>query len=149
MTKKAHSEETARIIAVFEVLRKRIKLDLNLIIYPFSPSHLKKFPLSLFTCERSARKTEDKATFCIKYNPEKTISLSQNEIKRHAWHEIAHIIFMPLRDEHEAAVSHIYSSKLAKELRKREYETQENVAYLLERKLGPFLLPELNFDTEE
>jgi len=149
MAKKLHEDETKRIVGVFDLLKKRMSLDLNLIISPFSKTYLARYPHSLFTIESSLRQGEDPTTFCIRYNPEKTSILTQNEIKRHALHELFHTFQEGMVREWEAVAAHINNTKLLKELRARELMARENMVYALERKTGPFIIPECNWKSEE
>ena len=147
--KETLKKEQVRITKAFSYLQKKLKLDLVLIIDPMSPNQLKKYEGTHFTIERSHRSTQDKNTFLVKFNQSVTCSMTLLQIKRHAFHEILHALTWPYIDEYFSVIKHIPEPLLYNELAARSADTRENVTYTLERKLGPFVLPQCDWSTEE
>ena len=138
-------KEKDRVFSAFDYIVKKFSLDLNLIV---TSSQVKK-DSTLFTIERSARESSDRNTFLITFNREKTKLMELPELYRHAFHEILHSLTWGYIDEHGEVLKYIKDKTLSKELQLREADTRENITYLLERKLGPFALPEAAWDIDD
>jgi hypothetical protein len=141
--------EKIRVIKAFKYITEKLKFDVVLIIEPMTPRRLKIYETSHFTIERSNRSTQDKSTFLVHFNQNVISKLSLLQIKRHAFHEILHTMTWPYIDEYFAVIKHISDIALYNELARRSEDTRENVTYMLERKLGPFVLPQCDWSIEE
>lgn len=142
-------KETTRVTKAFEYVRSKLNVDLTLLVGPMTPGMLKKHQGTHFTIERSHRNTHDKNTFIIYYNQTVTLEMTLVKLKRHAFHEILHALTWPFIDEYFSVIKYIKDPKLYTELAERAEDTRENVTYLLERKLGPFVLPQCDWSKEE
>lgn len=143
----ATKEQYDRVEKAFQLIVTRFQLDINFIICPMTPGKLKRYSTTYFTIERSNRDKQDKNTFLVYFNQEYLGSISKGKLLRHSLHEILHALTWPFVDEYEEVVKYISkNADLRKELDNRAYNTRENVIYTLERKLGPTLLPEADWN---
>jgi hypothetical protein len=138
-----------RVSSVASLLLKRLELDLNLVVSPMSQyEYTKKYPHARLTMVRTARGLEDKPTFSLQFNPSifKNEPPTQAELKKDIFHEILHALTWAFIDEQDAIIEHIKSNPaLKKELKKRTHQVREGVVYILERKLGKFILHECDW----
>ena len=140
-------EQYDRVEKAFQLIVSRFQLDINIMISPMSPGKLKRYSTTYFTIERSNRDKQDKNTFQVYFNQEYLASVSRGKLLRHCLHEILHALTWPFVDEYEEVVKYVSKNhELRKELDSRAYDTRENVIYTLERKLGPTLLPEADWN---
>lgn len=142
-------KEQDRVIKSFKYLTDKLKVDLCFIIEPMNPRKLKLYNSSYFIIERSNRSTQDKNTFLIHFNQDIISKLTLLQIKRRAFHEVMHAMTCPYIDEYYAVIKHISDITLYKELAGRADDMRENVTYLLERKLGPFVLPQCDWSKDD
>lgn len=138
-----------KVSSIVATLLKRLDLDLNIVVSPMTQyEYTKKFPNARLTIVRSERGLEDKPTFRLQFNPSilKNDNTTQAELKRDVFHEILHALTWAFIDEQDAIIEHIKgNSSLKKELKKRTHHVREGVVYILERKLGPFILHECDW----
>lgn len=146
----ATKEQQERVEKAFSYIISKYKLDLNIIIMPMSPGKLKRYPTTFFTIERSNREKQDKNTFLVYFNQEFIALATKGQLLRHCLHEILHAVTWPFVDEWEEVVKYIDKNvELYNELQIRARDTRENVIYLLEKKLGPHILSEADWNGDD
>lgn len=146
MSKKT-KEQYDRVEKAFSLIVTRFQLDINFIITPMTPGKLKRYSSTYFTVERSNRDKQDRNTFLVNFNQTYMESVSKANLLRHALHEILHALTWPFVDEFEEVTKYVEKNvELYNELHRRANDTRENVIYILERKLGPTLLPEADWN---
>ena len=138
-----------KVSTIVNQLLKRLDLDLNIQVAPMTQyEYTKKFPTARMTMVRSDRGLEDKPTFYLQFNPAmlKNDNITQADLKRDIFHELLHALTWSFIDEQDAIIEHIKgNASLKKELKKRTHQVREGVVYILERKLGPFILHECDW----
>jgi hypothetical protein len=143
-------EQYDRVEKAFSFINSKFQLDLNFIILPMTPGKLKRYSKTFFTIERSNREKQDRNTFLIYFNQDFIAEATKGKLLRHCLHEIFHAVTWPFVDEFEEVTKYLdKNAELYNELHKRAKDTRENVIYALERKLGPHLLPEANWNGED
>jgi hypothetical protein len=145
-------EHEGKVSLILNSLLKKLGLGFNIIIQPMSENqYTREHKTSRFAIERSNRGLEDKATFNLYFNPSilKNDAVPLNVIKKDIFHELLNAMTWSLTDELESAIDHLKSPSLKKEFQKRMTDSRENTVYLLERKLGKFILPECDWNHDE
>lgn len=146
---KAIKVEKERLEKIFSQILNKLNLDLNIVYQPMSPYKIKKQPHIYFYIERSYRDKEDKNTFLVTFNPALLPTVTLSKMKRHAFHEILHALTWPFTDEYSEVIKYIKDIKLHNELTERHLHTRENIVYTFERKLGPLILTDADWSSED
>jgi predicted metal-dependent peptidase len=134
------SKTNEKVKNAFDFFIKKFQLDVTILIFPLTKKQQKDYPSAVFLIVQSERKLEDKTLFFIYFN-EKTINkLSEDAIKKHAFHEILHILTWDFTNEFAETIKYVKDKNLKDELEKRHIDLRENVVYRMERKLGKFIL---------
>ena len=133
--------EKKRIEKAFTWVQKKLKTNYNLIFQQFKAANDKDVsPDTHLAVVRSNRATEDPNCFIVYFDVNNIKSRSFAFLKQDAIHEVLHMISWTRREIFESTVQHVRSSKLKADLKKRFYDSDEAVTYLLERTFGPFVI---------
>ena len=131
--------QTERVTRALQYVKKRLRLDVEFVV----TRGLNGDQFGVLDIQRSFRGTEDRKVWLVTYDLDYVTSESLAALRRHAFHEVLHVLTWPLFDEVEAAIRRVPDQGVRKELMSRSLDARENVVYELERKIGPLAFPQL------
>jgi len=139
----------ARVKKAVDYVAKKLDIKYTIGVYPINSKigdeNTADTEEALLEVCRSNRGQQDKSAFLIFVNTKELSKLTANEIRRHVFHEICHIITWEYTDEMENFLKKIEDGPLKEELLERMFNTREDVTYRMERTFGPHVLPNIDW----
>ena len=140
-------KERERIEKAFAWVQRKLHTNYHLVFQSFDASKVKDLsPTTYLTVVRSERDREDPLCFLVGFDPKNTKTRSFNKLRNDAFHEMIHAINWVKKDILEEALVYIKSVKTRRLIRDKFYDADEAATYVLERAVGPYVLPRYQRD---